>query len=129
MVLTVSVLYQERALPICWIVYKGKKGHTTARRHIEALTKTLPLVPAESRVNLWGDAEYDTTEMLLWVKKQERRDFLADIAAKLCARRLTKPANERLSVGKRTSFPASPGWFYPGSSGVSEPGWLVEQSL
>ena len=26
-VLMVSVLYQKRALPIAWLVYKGKKGH------------------------------------------------------------------------------------------------------
>ena len=57
MVLMVSALYQKRALPICWVVYKGKKGHTTAQRHIEALTKTLPLIPA-AQVVLLGDAEY-----------------------------------------------------------------------
>jgi hypothetical protein len=76
MVLMVSVLYRKRALPICWVVYKGKKGHTTAQRHIEALTKTLPLIPAETQVILLGDAEYDTTEMLLWVKEQEHWDFV-----------------------------------------------------
>lgn len=76
MVLMVSVLYQKRALPLCWIVYKGKKGHTTAQRHIEALSKVLPLIPANSQVVLLGDAEYDTTEMLLWVKEQEHWDFV-----------------------------------------------------
>ena len=49
MVLMVGVLYKKRALPIAWIVYRGKKGHTTAERHIEALEKTLPLMPEESR--------------------------------------------------------------------------------
>jgi hypothetical protein len=76
MVLMVSVLYQKRALPICWIVYKGKKGHTTGQRHIKALTQVLPLLPAAGQVILLGDAEYDTTEMLLRVKKQERWDFV-----------------------------------------------------
>jgi hypothetical protein len=76
MVLMVSVLYQKRALPVCWIVYKGKKGHTTAQRHIEALTKVLPLIPDKGQVVLLGDAEYDTSEMLLWVKEQERWDFV-----------------------------------------------------
>ena len=76
MVLMVSVLYQKRALPLCWIVYKGKKGHTTAQRHIEALTKALPLIPTDAQVILLGDAEYDTTEMLLWVKQQPRWDFV-----------------------------------------------------
>lgn len=70
MVLMVGVLYKKRALPLAWIVYKGKKGHTTAERHIEALEKVLPLIPAGSEVILLGDAEYDTTEMLLWVEEK-----------------------------------------------------------
>ena len=76
MVLMVSVLYQKRALPICWVVYKGKKGHTTAERHIEALTKVLPLIPVDNQVILLGDAEYDTTEMLSWVKQQQHWNFV-----------------------------------------------------
>ncbi len=37
MVLMVGVLYKQRALPIAWVAYKGKKGHTGAQRHIQAL--------------------------------------------------------------------------------------------
>lgn len=69
MVLMVCVLYKKRALPVAWVVYKGKKGHTTAKRHIQALEKVLPLLPESSEVVLLGDAEYDTTEMLLWVQE------------------------------------------------------------
>jgi hypothetical protein len=83
MVLMVSVLYQKRALPLCWLVYKGKKGHTTAQRHIEALAKVLPLIPADGQVVLLGDAEYDTTEMLLWVKQQQRWDFVLRTAPQI----------------------------------------------
>lgn len=69
MVLMVGVVYQKRALPIAWLVYKGKKGHASAARHIQALEKVLVIVPAGSEVVLLGDAEYDTTEMLSWVEK------------------------------------------------------------
>lgn len=69
MVLMVGVLYQKRALPIAWLVYKGKKGHTSGKRHIEVLEKVLPLLPEGSDVVLLGDAEYDTTEMINWVEK------------------------------------------------------------
>jgi Transposase DDE domain len=69
MVLMVGVLYQKRALPVAWLVYKGKKGHASAERHIQALEKVLPLVPEGSEVVLLGDAEYDTTEMIAWVEK------------------------------------------------------------
>jgi hypothetical protein len=69
MVLMVGVLYQKRALPIAWLVYKGKKGHASAERHIQALEKVHPLLPPGSEVVLLGDAEYDTTEMLAWIEK------------------------------------------------------------
>jgi hypothetical protein len=69
MVLMVGVLYQKRALPVAWLVYKGKKGHTSGERHIQALEKVLPLLPAGSAVILLGDAEYDTTEMITWREK------------------------------------------------------------
>jgi hypothetical protein len=67
MVLMVGVLYQKRALPIAWLVYKGKKGHASAERHIQALEKVLTLLPKGSQVVLLGDAEYDTSEMIAWV--------------------------------------------------------------
>jgi len=70
MVLMVGVVYKKRALPIAWLVYKGEKGHTTAKRHIEALEKVKALLPKTAKVILLGDAEYDTTEMLLWVQEK-----------------------------------------------------------
>lgn len=50
-------------------MYKGKKGHATAERHIQALEKVVALVPAGREVVLLGDAEYDTIEMIAWVEK------------------------------------------------------------
>jgi hypothetical protein len=69
MVLMVGVLYQKRALPIAWLVYKGRKGHASAERHILALEKALPLLRQGAEVVLLGDAEYDTTEMIGWIEK------------------------------------------------------------
>jgi Transposase DDE domain len=76
MVLMVSVLYKKRALPLAWIVYEGKKGHTTGQRHVEALTKVELLLPTNCQVILLGDAEYDTTEMQQWVQKKDNWDYV-----------------------------------------------------
>lgn len=76
MVLMVGVLYQKRALPIAWLVYKGKKGHASAERHIQALEKVLPMLPEGSTVVLLGDAEYDTTEMIAWVEKNTAWEYV-----------------------------------------------------
>lgn len=67
MALMVGVIYHKRAIPLAWIVYKGKKGHTTADHHISVLQQLLPLLPEDADVVLLGDGEYDTVEMLTWV--------------------------------------------------------------
>jgi hypothetical protein len=76
MVLMVSVVYKQRALPLAWLVYKGQKGHTTAQRHIEALEKVRPLIPAQASVILLGDAEYDTSAMLEWLTTNTTWDYV-----------------------------------------------------
>jgi hypothetical protein len=69
MVLMVGGVYRQRALPLVWLVYRGKKGHTTAARHIAVLKKLKKLLPTAAEVVLLGDAEYDTTDMQGWVQE------------------------------------------------------------
>lgn len=76
MVLMVGVVYKKRTLPIAWLVYEGKKGHTTAERHIEVLEKVKVLLPEDAKVLLLGDAEYDTTEMLLWLQEKTTWNYV-----------------------------------------------------
>ncbi len=83
MVLMVGVVYRSRLLPLAWVVYKGKKGHTTAARHIEVLGKVLPLLPENAEVVLLGDAEYDTTEMVAWVQAKTDWAFVLRTASNL----------------------------------------------
>jgi hypothetical protein len=68
MVLMVGVVYKGRALPLAWVVYKGKKGHAPASRHIKVLEKVKPLIPAGAEVILLGHGEYDNTGMVKWVR-------------------------------------------------------------
>ena len=82
-VLMVGVLYQKRALPIAWLVYKGKKGHASGERHIQALKKVLPLLPEGNQVVLLGDAEYDTTEMIGWVEKNTTWQYVLRTAPQI----------------------------------------------
>lgn len=79
-VLMIGVVYKQRSLPIAWIVYKGKKGHTTAARHIEVLELVKPLVPAGAEVTLLGDGEYDNVEVLVWLDTHTNWHFVVRTA-------------------------------------------------
>ena len=83
MTVMVGVVYRQRMLPLAWVTYKGKKGHTTAERHIELLELLKPLIPPGGEVVLLGDAEYDTVDMLEWVKDKTDWHFVVRSAPQL----------------------------------------------
>ena len=57
-------------------MYSGKKGHATAKWHIEVLEKVQPLMPEGAKVILLGDAEYDTTEMQVWLVENTTWEYV-----------------------------------------------------
>ena len=62
--LVVSVVYQNRALPLCWQVVYGKKGHVSDQTHQELLQKAAARVPSERNVVFLGDGEYNGAGLL-----------------------------------------------------------------
>jgi hypothetical protein len=81
MVLMVGIVYHKRALPVAWVVYKGKKGHASAETHISVLEAVLPLIPAGADVILLGDGEYDSVDMLAWVEQHTDWGIVARTAS------------------------------------------------
>ena len=61
--LMVSVIYQGRALPLCWVVVKGKKGHFPQAMHCALLEQLQPLMPPTAEVIVVGDGEFDGTDL------------------------------------------------------------------
>lgn len=66
--LMLSVVYQKRALPLGWIVFAGKKGHSPQGRHLELLRQVYPLIPSGARVIVLGDGEFDGVEWLAQIE-------------------------------------------------------------
>lgn len=62
--LMLSVVYRNRALPLGWIVFAGKKGHTSEARHLELLRQVQPLIPDAATVIVLGDGEFDGVNWL-----------------------------------------------------------------
>lgn len=63
MMLMVSVVYKQRALPLVWTVAKRKKGHFPEAMHIELMRKVRPLVPEGAQVVVLGDGEFDGVDL------------------------------------------------------------------
>jgi hypothetical protein len=62
--LVASLVYAGRALPIAWLVVKGKKGHLPQQRHLELVEMVYQLLGGTNRVMVLGDGEFDGTDLL-----------------------------------------------------------------
>jgi len=62
--LMASVLYKKRALPIAWIVRRGKKGHFPTELHLSLLEEVRRLLDDKAEVVFLGDGEFDATGLL-----------------------------------------------------------------
>jgi hypothetical protein len=59
MVLMVSLIYNNRAIPLMWTVFQRPKGPASAEEHIQLLECVRPLLPPESEIIFLGDGEFD----------------------------------------------------------------------
>jgi len=67
--LMVSVYYKGRALPFCWTIYKGRKGHSSIETQLALLKNVYALIPDDVSVVLLGDGEFDGAAVVDWMKK------------------------------------------------------------
>ena len=62
-VLMASVVYQQRALPLAWIVRKGKKGHFPSSDQRALLRRVRQIIPEEASAIFLGDGEFDSVAL------------------------------------------------------------------
>jgi hypothetical protein len=69
--LMISLVWRNRAIPICWLVKKCKKGHLSVATHLEVVQKLADLLPpSDNRIVLLGDGEFDSPELQYFCKQQ-----------------------------------------------------------
>lgn len=70
-ILTVSLAYRKRALPLLWSVFEGRKGHTGADAQIALLKRLKPLLPEQGEVCVLGDSEFGSVKFLRWLASKD----------------------------------------------------------
>jgi hypothetical protein len=70
MCLMLSVYYKSRALPLVWLVYKGKKGHSGQETQLALFKTARELLPPDSQVIVLGDGEFDGSQLVQWFEQQ-----------------------------------------------------------
>jgi hypothetical protein len=62
--LLLNLIFQGRALPLGYLVVKGKKGHLAEHYHLKLVRQVQGLMSAPSQVVLVGDGEFDGQALL-----------------------------------------------------------------
>ena len=70
MALMVSVVWGRRALPVCWLVRRGKKGHMSEQLHLEVVKQLADILPDDAQVVLLGDGEFDGCDLQSFCARQ-----------------------------------------------------------
>ena len=70
-ILTVSLAYKKRALPLVWSVHRGRKGHVSYTQQLELLEYLSSLLPTDARVILLGDAGFESVHLFTWLKEKQ----------------------------------------------------------
>ena len=63
-VLMISLAMGNRAIPICWLVKKCKKGHLPAKMHLAVFTILHKLLNGHENVTVLGDGEFDNGDVI-----------------------------------------------------------------
>lgn len=72
----ISVHYKSRALPLVWIVFKGRKGHSSQAVQLKLLALAKTYVPSGCEVILLGDGEFDGSQIVEWLESQPNWDYV-----------------------------------------------------
>jgi hypothetical protein len=57
--LMLSVVWKSRAIPVCWVVRRGSRGHFPEEMHLDLLRMASEILPDGCRKVLLGDGEFD----------------------------------------------------------------------
>ena len=65
--LTVSIAYRRRTLPLAWSVHRGSRGHVTVEHQLALLRYVYGLIPQHRDVWLMGDTGFQTVPLVQWL--------------------------------------------------------------
>ena len=68
--LTISIAYRRRTLPLAWSIHRGSKGHIKVQHHLALFQYVRQLLPPNSQVWVVGDAGFQPVPLLRWLARQ-----------------------------------------------------------
>jgi len=68
--MTISLAYKKRTLPLVWSVHRGCKGHTNVAEQLALFKYVRQLLPKRAEIWVVGDTEFQSVHLLRWLSRQ-----------------------------------------------------------
>jgi hypothetical protein len=68
--LMIGVMYKSRALPLGWVVFKGRKGHSSQETQLALFETVKSMLPDNCQVIALGDGEFDGSQVIDWFETE-----------------------------------------------------------
>ena len=84
--LMVSVYYQHRALPLAWVTYKGRKGHSAQAMQLALFRTVQKYLKPDCQVIVLGDGEFDGSEVIEYFRTEAHWQYTCrtDESTRVC---------------------------------------------
>lgn len=123
-ILTVSIAYKKRSLPLVWSVHRGRKGHVGYRHQLALLDYLLPRLPADTQVTLLADAGFESVHLLNWLRA-EKWHFVIRQPGKNQVRWSGQPWIKLGDIPIQAGETRAIGWVYFTAKHDAGPFWLT----
>jgi hypothetical protein len=65
--MTISIAYHKRTLPLVWSVHRGRKGHVSVAEQLALFEEVRRLLPRQSEIWVMGDSGFQYVPLLQWL--------------------------------------------------------------
>jgi len=96
LILAVGLVYKKRVIPLAWMLYQGRKGHSSVKKQLELLNQVMALLPPGAAVILTGDGEFDGTGLIEWLKVHPTWHYALRTAKNIIVRGKDETAGQSL---------------------------------
>lgn len=68
--MSISIAYRRRAIPLVWSVHRGRKGDVSVEEQITLFKQLRYLIPRSATVWVYGDCGFQYVPLLSWIRRQ-----------------------------------------------------------
>jgi len=80
MAMVISLIYENRSIPLVWTVFQRPKGHASGEEHIELVERVIQVLPEDVRITFLGDGEFDSVQLQQFIQATENWDYVCRTA-------------------------------------------------